>query len=119
MASTRASARTFFREHHPHLPRSTKSSDKSPKVNDKDPDFQRKKEEEKHMICVFEEKNAKEPLSPNQVMKDPSEKQVGHKSNYLRRSDFKVIKTIGTGIYLQNHNVAKGWTLMMPCRNIC
>ena len=53
------------------------------------------------MICQIEEKNAKEPLSPTMIMKDPSEKQIGKQSKYLRRNDFKVIKTIGTGIFVR------------------
>ena len=96
--STKSSARNFFHEHKPHLPRSSKSVDKHYKINDKDPEYQKKKEEEKHMICAFEEKNSREPLSPTMISKDPSEKHVGHSSKYLRKQDFKYIQTIGTGI---------------------
>ena len=105
-SSTKSSARNFFHEkfqnHHPHLPRSSKSNDKSPKPNEKDPDYQRKKEEHKHFLCQFEERNAKEPLSPTEICKDPTEKQIGQSSKYLKKGDFKLVKTIGTGAYVCN-----------------
>lgn len=101
-SSTKSSARNFFHEkfqnHHPHLPRSSKSSDKNVKVNDKDPEYQKKKEEHKHFICQFEERNQKEPLSPSEITKDPSEKHIGQSSKYLKKQDFKLVKTIGTGM---------------------
>ena len=72
------------------------------------------------MICVFEEKNSKEPLSPNMVMKDPKEKQVGHQSKYLRRSDFRMIKTIGTGMLPSlAPEYARGDAANLRLRNVC
>lgn len=97
-----SAARHFLHDklsaHAPHLPRSSKGADKNSAKVQNDPDYQRKKEEEKHFICQFDVDNSKEPLSPSQIAKDPSEKHVGHSSKYLKKGDFKLVKTIGTGM---------------------
>lgn len=100
-----SAARNFLHDklasHAPHLPRSSKGADKTDKSAQilNDPDYQRKKEEEKHFICQFDSDHSKVPLSPTQIAKDPSEKHVGHSSKYLRKADFKLVKTIGTGTF--------------------
>ncbi|KAI9672775.1 MAG: serine/threonine protein kinase, AGC [Alyxoria varia] len=93
----RDTAKQFLKAHHPTLPRSHKSSEKTPKLSG--PDYEKKKEEEKHLICQWESDNQKSPLSPSQISKDPNEKLVGHSSKVLRKEDFKLIKTIGTGTF--------------------
>ena len=101
MTTTRGhAARNFLHNishnHHPSLPRSSKTHDKNAKA-EQVPDYQKRKEAEKHFIAQWEADNSREPLSPSQIAKDPSEKHVGQSSKYLHKEDFKLIKTIGTG----------------------
>lgn len=102
MASAKGAAKNFFHDkfhhHSSSLPRSSKSSDKATKPAD-DAEYQRHKEEDKHNIAQHASQSSNPPLSPNQVAKDPSEKNVGKSSKYLRRDDFQLVKTIGTGTF--------------------
>lgn len=120
-SSAKSTAKHFFQDklaHAPHLPRSSKSTDKHPKPATSDPDYERKHEEEKHFICQFDKDNSKEPLSPSDIARDPSEKLVGHSSKYLKKADFKLIKTIGTGMSLLQLHVST--MLNLDCvRNLC
>ncbi|KAF2860417.1 serine/threonine-protein kinase YPK2/YKR2 [Piedraia hortae CBS 480.64] len=54
-------------------------------------------EQERQQLVDWE--RVKEPLEPEQVMVDPQKKPVGHSSKYLRRDDFNLIKTLGTGTF--------------------
>ncbi|KAI9726984.1 MAG: serine/threonine protein kinase, AGC [Chrysothrix sp. TS-e1954] len=68
------SARNFLHNishNHPSLPRSSKTPDKQSKPVD-DPNFLKRKEEEKHFIAQWEVDNSHKPLSPAQIAKDPS-----------------------------------------------
>ena len=82
--------------HHPTLPRSHKSTDRASRATLEDPNYEKHKEEEKHQLCQWEG-HQREPLSPSEIAKDPTEKHVGKSSKYLRKEDFKLMKTIGTG----------------------
>ena len=55
------------------------------------------REEEKQKLAAWEEN--KQPLEPHEVAKDPSQKPVGHSSKLLRKEDFDLIKTLGTGTF--------------------
>lgn len=55
----------------------------------------RAREEEKRNLAQWEEH--KQPLSYNEIHKDPDQKMVGHSSRTLRQEDFELIKTLGTG----------------------
>lgn len=71
----------------------------SNKIDETSESFQRNKEQEKHFIASWESGSQKSPLPPNEVAKDPAQKQVGHSSKHLRCEDFKLIKTLGTGTF--------------------
>lgn len=55
------------------------------------------REEEKQKIAEWEAN--KKPLEPNEVATNPSKKPVGQSSKYLRKEDFDLIKTLGTGTF--------------------
>lgn len=55
------------------------------------------REEEKQRLTEWE--NEKRTLEPNEVAESPSKKPVGHSSKYLRKEDFELIKTLGTGTF--------------------
>lgn len=55
------------------------------------------REEEKQKIAEWEAN--KRPLEPNEVAVAPNNKPVGHSSKYLRKEDFDLIKTLGTGTF--------------------
>ena len=55
------------------------------------------REEEKQRLTEWE--NEKRTLEPNEVAANPSKKPVGHSSKYLRKEDFELIKTLGTGTF--------------------
>lgn len=81
---------------HPHLPRSNNKFTTKKEERNLDPEFQRRKEEEKALICSWDCDN-KEPLSFDQICRPVSEKRLGHSTKSLERKDFKLIKTVGTG----------------------
>ncbi|KAK7192209.1 hypothetical protein DPSP01_010212 [Paraphaeosphaeria sporulosa] len=58
---------------------------------------ERARDEEKHTLAQWGEKKA--PLEPGQIDKDPDQKMVGHSSSVLRKEDFELIKTLGTGTF--------------------
>lgn len=55
----------------------------------------RARENEKNRLAAWEAN--KRPLEYDQILVDPSQKPVGHSSKVLRREDFELIKTLGTG----------------------
>lgn len=64
---------------------------------DKGNNYNPQREEEKQKLAAWEDN--KHPLEPEEVAKDPSEKPVGHSSKLLRKEDFDLIKTLGTGTF--------------------
>lgn len=54
------------------------------------------REDEKNKLAEWEAE--KRPLSHAEITVDPQQKVVGHSSKYLRREDFELIKTLGTGM---------------------
>lgn len=56
----------------------------------------RAREEEKNKLAAWEAD--KRPLEYDQILVDPSRKVVGHSSKVLRREDFELLKTLGTGV---------------------
>ena len=55
------------------------------------------REEEKQRLTEWE--NDKRTLEPNEIAASHSKKPVGHSSKYLRKEDFELIKTLGTGTF--------------------
>ena len=55
------------------------------------------REEEKQKLAEWE--GNKRTLEPSEVAASPNKKPVGHSSKYLRREDFDLIKTLGTGTF--------------------
>lgn len=55
------------------------------------------REEEKQKLAEWEAQ--KQPLEPHEVAQSPSKKPVGHSSKVLRKEDFDLIKTLGTGTF--------------------
>ncbi|KAF1999021.1 Pkinase-domain-containing protein [Amniculicola lignicola CBS 123094] len=57
----------------------------------------RAREDEKRALAQWEDKQR--PMSPGEVHMDPERKAVGHSSRTLRKQDFELIKTLGTGTF--------------------
>ena len=55
------------------------------------------REEEKQKLADWE--GNKRTLEPSEVAASPNKKPVGHSSKYLRKEDFELIKTLGTGTF--------------------
>lgn len=55
------------------------------------------REEEKQKLAEWEAD--KRPLEPSEIHVDPQKKPVGHSSKVLRKEDFELIKTLGTGTF--------------------
>ncbi|KAI7361148.1 Pkinase-domain-containing protein [Hortaea werneckii] len=55
------------------------------------------REEERRKLAEWEAK--KEPLEPSDITIDPQRKVVGHSSKVLRKEDFELLKTLGTGTF--------------------
>ena len=55
------------------------------------------REEEKAKLVQWEAE--KHPLEPDEIVVDPQKKPVGHSSKYLRKEDFELVKTLGTGTF--------------------
>lgn len=55
------------------------------------------REEEKQKLAEWEAE--KRPLEPSEIVVDPQSKPVGHSSKLLRKEDFELIKTLGTGTF--------------------
>src|ERR1700712_215798 len=66
------------------------------------------REEEKQKLAEWEA--TKEPMEPDEIMIDPQKKPVGHSSKFLRKEDFELIKTLGTGTF------ARVWLAKIPNR---
>ncbi|KAF2725367.1 Pkinase-domain-containing protein [Polychaeton citri CBS 116435] len=62
-----------------------------------DRDNTQAREQEKQRLTSWQAD--KGPMSPEEIMIDPQKKPVGHSSKYLRREDFNLIKTLGTGTF--------------------
>lgn len=77
---------------HPHRSRDQARDEEHERQNSA---IERARDEEKHTLAQWGDKKA--PLEPGQIDKDPSQKMVGHSSNVLRKEDFELIKTLGTG----------------------
>lgn len=54
-------------------------------------------ENEKQRLSEWEAD--KRPLEPDEIVVDPQHKPVGHSSKHLRRDDFDLVKTLGTGTF--------------------
>lgn len=59
-------------------------------------DQARARDEEKSRLMAWEAD--KRTLEYDQILVDPSRKPVGHSSKVLRREDFEMVKTLGTGM---------------------
>ncbi|KAI4722308.1 Pkinase-domain-containing protein [Aureobasidium sp. EXF-10727] len=57
----------------------------------------RAREEEKGRLLAWEAQ--KQPLEYDQILVEPNSKPVGHSSKVLRREDFDLVKTLGTGTF--------------------
>ena len=56
----------------------------------------RARDEEKSRLAAWEAE--KRPLEYAEILVDPNRKPVGHSSKVLRREDFDLLKTLGTGV---------------------
>lgn len=83
--------------HHmlPRLHLSGHGSDKNDKPRKESKDQIRARDEEKNKLAAWEAD--KRPLEWDQILVDPQRKPVGHSSKILRREDFELLKTLGTG----------------------
>ncbi len=94
-----AAAKHLFADlRHGHQGPRISESKKQFKRAEDDPSYLKNKEDEKHFIAQWEVGAHKKPLSPSEVAKDPSQKQVGLSSKCLRIEDFKLLKVLGTGM---------------------
>lgn len=55
------------------------------------------REEEKAKLAEWQAE--KRPLEPEEIHIDPQKKPVGHSSKILRKDDFELVKTLGTGTF--------------------
>ncbi|KAK5685392.1 cytochrome c oxidase subunit 1 [Elasticomyces elasticus] len=60
-------------------------------------DDKQQRDQEKQQLADWEAN--KEPLEVDEITKDPQKKVVGHSSKYLRKEDFELVKTLGTGTF--------------------
>jgi protein kinase A len=68
----------------------------------------RAREEEKSRLIAWEAH--KQPLEYAQILVEPNSKAVGHSSKVLRREDFDLVKTLGTGMRLwTDRAMREGW----------
>jgi protein kinase A len=56
-------------------------------------------EEEKQFVAHFQDNQLQHPLPPEEIEKDPKNKQLGRSSRGLRVTDFELVRTLGTGAY--------------------
>ena len=77
---------------HPHRSREEAREQERERKNS---EMDRLRDEEKHTLAQWGEKKA--PLEPGQINQAPDRKMVGHSSRVLRKEDFDLIKTLGTG----------------------
>ncbi|KAK0312562.1 cytochrome c oxidase subunit 1 [Friedmanniomyces endolithicus] len=73
------------------LSQSTSQGDKENNEN------REQRDQEKQQLADWEAN--KEPLEISEITKDPQKKVVGHSSKYLRKEDFDLVKTLGTGTF--------------------
>jgi hypothetical protein len=50
-------------------------------------------------VLKHAEVNSREVLPPEEISKDPENKQLGVSSSHLKVSDFELMRTLGTGEY--------------------
>ncbi|KAK5170558.1 cytochrome c oxidase subunit 1 [Saxophila tyrrhenica] len=62
-----------------------------------DKDYNPQREDEKAKLAEWEAE--KRTLEPSEVAQNPGQKPVGHSSKYLRKEDFDLVKTLGTGTF--------------------
>ncbi|KXT09613.1 hypothetical protein AC579_7649 [Pseudocercospora musae] len=55
------------------------------------------REDEKTKLAEWEAE--KRPLEPDEIVIDPQKKPIGHSSKHLRKEDFELVKTLGTGTF--------------------
>jgi protein kinase A len=60
------------------------------------------REEEKARLCSWQADT--KPLEVSEIIVDPQTKPVGHSSKLLRKDDFELIKTLGTGTFARLAN---------------
>jgi protein kinase A len=53
---------------------------------------------EKDFVAHFAEQTR--TLAPEEIAKDPRNKELGHSSRCLSVKDFELIRTLGTGVYI-------------------
>lgn len=68
----------------------------------------RAREEEKSRLLAWEAH--KQPLEYEQILVEPNSKPVGHSSKVLRREDFDLVKTLGTGMRPQPEHAYSKWS---------
>lgn len=95
-----AAVHKLFHPHsHAHADKKAESQAQSqshaPEQAHSDPATEHARDEEKRKLAHWEDH--KHPLSPSQIHMDPARKLVGHSSGVLRREDFELLKTLGTG----------------------
>jgi protein kinase A len=98
---------------HPHRSREQHREEEHERHNSA---TERARDEEKHTLAQWGEKKA--PLEPGQIDKDPDQKMVGHSSSVLRKEDFELIKTLGTGEWSATPHAARRETLTGD-RHLC
>ena len=99
-----AAKNLFSSIHHHHSNRSSTNSSRKPEKRESADDYKKGKEDEKHFIASWEAGSQKTVLSPVEVAKDPSLKQVGSSTKHLQVNDFKFLKTLGTGALEENES---------------
>jgi len=85
--------------HHSSSRHSSASSKTAPKKKESVEQFNKNKEDEKHLIASWDNGTSAKPLTPVEVCKDPEEKHIGYSTKHLQWRDFKIITTLGTGMY--------------------
>ena len=55
-------------------------------------------QEEKDFVAHFAEQT--QTLPPEEIAKDPRNKELGHSSRCLSVKDFELVRTLGTGAYI-------------------
>jgi hypothetical protein len=92
-----AAKNLFSSIRHHESSRHSSSSSRKPEKRESQDDYKKGKEDEKHFIASWESGSQRTPLSPVDIGKDPSLKHVGSSTKHIQCSDFKLLKTLGTG----------------------
>lgn len=83
-----------------HILGSSKETQGPAKATTPPPRDEEQEEKERQFVAQFSER--KEPLPPAEIAQDPQNKVLGGSSSQLRLDDFKLLKTLGTGIHTQD-----------------